>query len=168
MLIPCIYVLDRMKERTAGEGAESNRAVPQDASAKKKERRTLLTGGVCCGLALFVAANLQQFGIKYTTVGKAGFITALYIVIVPVIGIFLKKAVGMKVWLSVMLAVVGLYLLCIKDGFAIGREDFLVLLCAVVFLVYILVINYFSPKVDGVRMSCIQFLYADCCLELVC
>ena len=120
-------------------------------------QKELYIGGIFCGLALFVASNLQQFGIQYTTVGKAGFITALYIVIVPVLGIFLKKTVGVKVWISVLLAVAGLYLLCITEGFSIGGGDFLVLLCALCFSVHILVIDYFSPRVDGVRMSCIQF-----------
>ena len=118
----------------------------------------LLAGGICCGLALFVASNLQQIGIQYTTVGKAGFITALYIVMVPVFGIFLKKRAGIRVWVSVALAVAGLYLLCITDRLALGKGDILVLLCAVVFAVHILVVDHFSAKTDGVRMSCIQFL----------
>jgi drug/metabolite transporter (DMT)-like permease len=120
-------------------------------------QKELYIGGICCGLALFVASNLQQFGIQYTTVGKAGFITALYIVLVPLIGIFLKKESGLRIWISVLLAVCGLYLLCITDGFSISGGDLLVLLCALCFSVHILVIDYFSPRVDGVRMSCIQF-----------
>ena len=108
-------------------------------------------------MALCIASNLQQFGIKYTTVGKAGFITAMYIIIVPVIGIFLKKTTGLRIWISVLLAVGGLYLLCMTEGFSIAFGDLLVLLCAVMFSVHILIIDYFSPKVDGVRMSCIQF-----------
>lgn len=152
VLIPCIFLLDRIRD--GGKSADATRAgISGDASG----RRTLVTGGICCGIALFVASNLQQFGIKYTTVGKAGFITALYIVIVPLFGIFLKKRVGVKIWFSVVLAVVGLYLLCIKEGFSIGFGDLLVLACAAVFAVHILVIDHFSPMVDGVRMSCIQF-----------
>lgn len=125
---------------------------------KRAERRTLMAGGICCGIALCVASNLQQFGIQYTTVGKAGFITAMYIVLVPILGIFLKKRIGLKVAVSVALAVAGLYLLCITEGFSVGAGDLLVLLCALVFAVHILVIDYFSPRTDGVRMSCIQFL----------
>ena len=108
-------------------------------------------------MALFLASNLQQFGIKYTTVGKAGFITALYIILVPVLGLFMRKRVQGKVWVSVVLAVAGLYLLCITDGFSLGVGDLLVLLCALMFSVHILVIDYFSPRTDGVKMSCIQF-----------
>ncbi len=117
----------------------------------------LLAGGVCCGVCLFAASNFQQFGIRYTTVGKAGFITACYIVIVPVIGIFLKKACGRLLWVSVAMAVVGLYFLCMTETLTIGKGDFLVFICALLFSLHILVIDYFSPRTDGVKMSCIQF-----------
>lgn len=120
--------------------------------------KTLLIGGVCCGVVLFVASNLQQIGIQYTTVGKAGFITAMYIVLVPILSIFLKKKAGLRVWVGVVIAVAGLYMLCMTDGsFTLQKGDLLVLLCAFAFAVHILVIDYFSPKVDGVKMSCIQF-----------
>ena len=117
----------------------------------------LITGGVTCGTILFIASSLQQFGIKYTTVGKAGFITALYIVLVPVFGIFLKKHIGIKIWTGVFLAVIGMYLLCIKQGelkFQLG--DVFLFGCAVVFSFHILLVDHFSPLVDGVKMSCIQ------------
>ena len=152
-LIPCIFLMDKLKGRKNNvDISESDGTVDGE-----KTRRILLIGGLCCGMALFVASNLQQFGIQYTSVGKAGFITAMYIVIVPVLGIFLKKRIGMNIWISVLLAVAGLYLLCITEGFSIGRGDILELLCALVFSIHILVIDYFSPKVDGVKMSCIQF-----------
>lgn len=150
VLIPCIFLLDRFRKGKKQENAG-------EADVYTWHSKKLLVGGICCGIALFVASNLQQFGIKYTTVGKAGFITALYIVIVPLLGIFLKKKVGMKIWVSVALAVAGLYLLCMTGGLTLGKGDLLVLLCAVVFSVHILVIDHFSPQVDGVRMSCIQF-----------
>lgn len=128
------------------------------AEDKRAQRKTLLTGGICCGIALCLASNFQQIGIQYTTVGKAGFITACYIVIVPVIGLFMKKKCSPMIWLSVLLAVVGLYLLCINEQFSIGYGDILVFVCAILFSVHILIVDYFSPKVDGVKMSCIQFL----------
>ena len=84
---------------------------------------------------------LQQFGIAYTTVGKAGFITALYIILVPILGLFMKKRVGLNIWASVLIAAAGMYLLCIKEGFSIGKGDFLVLLCSVGFSLHILVID---------------------------
>ena len=117
-----------------------------------------ITGGILCGIFLCLASNFQQFGIKYTTVGKAGFITACYIVIVPVLGLFLKQKCGPFIWAAVVMAVIGLYLLCIKDGFSIGTGDILVMICALLFSIHILVIDHFSPMVDGVKMSCIQFL----------
>ena len=129
----------------------------QTPEEKKTSRRVLLYGGISCGICLCLASNFQQFGIKYTTVGKAGFITACYIVIVPIIGLFLKKKCSPFIWAAVVMALIGLYLLCITDGFSIGKGDFLVMVCAVLFSVHILVIDYFSPKVDGVKMSCIQF-----------
>lgn len=156
VLVPCIWFLDRWKQRL--DGASCGREAAGAPGGASDGSHALLAGGICCGLALFVASNLQQIGIQYTTVGKAGFITALYIVMVPVFGIFLKKRAGIRVWVSVALAVAGLYLLCITDRLALGKGDILVLLCAVVFAVHILVVDHFSAKTDGVRMSCIQFL----------
>ncbi len=124
------------------------------------DTKTTIKGGICCGLALCTAALLQQYGIMYTTVGKAGFITTLYIVLVPIFGIFLKKKVPGKVWIGALLAAIGMYLLCMSEKLALGRGDALVFLCAIVFSVHILVIDYFSPKADGVEISCIQFLTA--------
>lgn len=123
------------------------------------DRKTLITGGICCGILLCFASNFQQFGIKYTSVGKAGFITACYIVIVPIIGIFLKKKCSPFIWIAVILSLCGLYLLCLTpgEGFAIGKGELLVLICAFLFSLHILTIDHFSPLVDGVKMSCIQF-----------
>lgn len=149
VLIPCIFFLKREKKAEAEKVSEEE---------KKAQRKTLLAGGICCGVALCLASNFQQIGIQYTTVGKAGFITACYIVIVPVIGLFMKKKCSPMIWLSVLLAVVGLYLLCINEQFSIGYGDILVFVCAILFSVHILIVDYFSPKVDGVKMSCIQFL----------
>jgi len=120
--------------------------------------RDLILGGVCCGTALTVAAYLQQKGLETTSSGKAGFITALYIVIVPIIGIFLKKKAPRTVWVSVALAVVGLYCLCITEEFTITGGDFYILLCAFCFSAHILVIDHFGQTVNGVEMSCVQFL----------
>ena len=145
-LLPCIWFLNRM-----------NKDTETDCSEKEKSGKDLITGGIACGVLLFTAGSLQQAGIQYTTAGKAGFITAFYIVIVPVLGIFLHKKIKWKVWMAVLLALVGLYFLCITESFSIGKGDILVFLCALVFSVHILVIDHFSPKVDGVKMSCIQF-----------
>ncbi len=141
----------RRKERAAAGWREETR------EEKRARRRITLIGGICCGLALSTASLLQQKGILHTTVAKAGFITALYIIIVPVMGLFFRKKVRRLVWVSVALAVAGMYLLCIKESFAIGKGDFFVFLCAIVFSIHILIIDYFSPKADGVALSCIQF-----------
>ncbi|MBP3701661.1 MAG: DMT family transporter [Lachnospiraceae bacterium] len=120
--------------------------------------RDLILGGLLCGLALCAASCLQQIGISYTTVGKAGFITAMYIVIVPVLSMMLGKKTGWLVWVSVALAAVGLYFLCMTEELSVGRGDLYVLACALVFSLHILLVDHFSPKVDGVALSCIQFL----------
>lgn len=142
VLLP--LVLDaRRKEPASGAGAP--------------DKKTLLLGGVLCGAVLFAASSLQQIGIQYTTVGKAGFITACYIVIVPLLGLFFGKRCGLLTWLAVALALLGLYLLCITETLSVGKGDLLMLGCALLFSVHILVIDFFSPRVDGVAMSCIQF-----------
>lgn len=127
---------------------------------RKQARRDLLLGGLCCGTALAVAANLQQLGISLTTAGKASFITALYIVLVPICGLFLHKKVTPMIWLSVAIAVAGLYCICVKEGFSIIPGDFYVLLCAFCFTAHILSIDHFTQKVGGVELSCVQFFVA--------
>ena len=156
VLIPCIAFLNKINQNS-GQSKCTNTCQNRE-KIPGENKKLLLTGGISCGVLLCIASNLQQFGIMYTTVGKAGFITAMYIVIVPVLGIFLRKKVGAKIWCGVAIAVAGLYLLCMTDsGFSIQKGDFLLMLCAIVFSFHILVIDYFSPKVDGVKMSCIQF-----------
>lgn len=149
VLIPCIFLLNKI-----------NPPVQKDLTTeeKKASRKNLIIGGICCGTLLALASSFQQIGIQYTTVGRAGFITACYIVIVPILGLlFFKKKCTPAIWVAVGLSLVGLYLLCITDGFAIGKGDLLVLICAIFFSLHILVIDHFSPLVDGVKMSCIQF-----------
>lgn len=128
-------------------------------SAGVAGRNPLLVGGVCCGTLLFIASILQQVGIMYTTVGKSGFITAMYIVGVPMLGIFMKKKVGVRIWLGVALAAAGLYFLCMTPGnIVLQKGDILTFFCAIVFSLHILVVDYFAPKIDGVKLSCIQFV----------
>lgn len=144
-LLPVILLLDKM-------GMTSRKPVT------KQEKKVLLRGGVTCGTVLFAASSMQQLGLYYgTSAGKAGFLTACYILIVPIIGIFLGKKCGWNIWCGVCMALVGLYLLCMTEKLAIQFSDGLVLICALLFSVHILVIDYFAPQVDGVRMSCIQF-----------
>lgn len=152
-LLPVILF---MNGKSSPKGAEASEQKLSEEE-KRKERKTLILGGVSCGIVLFIASSLQQAGLAYTTAGKAGFITALYIVLVPIMGIFIGKKIKPILWLCVGMAVVGLYLLCVKEGFSLSKGDFLVLLCAFGFTMHILVIDYFSPKTDGVKMSCVQF-----------
>lgn len=142
-LVPCILIQKKSCRKIIEEGSN---------------RKDLVVGGLLCGALLFVASSLQQIGIKYTSAGKAGFITSCYIVIVPLIGIFMKKTSGWKIWAAVVLALAGLYCLCITDGFTVGKGDIFIFLCAMAFSAHILVIDYFSPKVNGVVLSCIQFV----------
>ena len=148
VLLPCIAILNKFNRKNGVECMEDETG--KEVKSSPQSQKTLVIGGIACGVLLCVASNLQQFGIMYTSVGKAGFITAMYIVIVPVLGIFLRKKVGAKIWCGVGIAVVGLYLLCMTEsGFSIQKGDLLLMLCALVFSMHILVIDYFSPKVDG-------------------
>ena len=168
VLLPCIMLLDRIQggRNEKDEASEENMRT-QPAGTSDRKGRELLIGGLCCGIILFAASNFQQVGIQYTSVGKAGFITAMYILLVPIMGLFIHKKVGVKVWIGVVFAVCGLYLVRMTNGFKLERGDALVLVCAFIFALHILVIDYFSPKVDGVRMSCIQFWVCGI-LSLLC
>lgn len=137
------------------------RTSPQRTDADRHHnRRELFTGGLACGFMLALSSGLQQFGIASTTAGKAGFITALYIVLVPLLGLFFHKPVSLRIWGSVTIAVAGLYLLCIKDGFSIGTGDFFMLLCALSFSGHILVIDHVTRRTNSVPLACVQFFFA--------
>ena len=156
VLIPVILVLDRKKK---AEGKDYK--APGD-------RKTLILGGICCGVALCVASNFQQFGVMYTSVGKVGFITACYIIIVPILSLFLGKKCSPAIAGAVVLAVAGLYLLCMSGSdHGLQKGDFLIMICSFIFSIHIMIIDYFSPAVDGVKMSCIQFLVSGI-ISLIC
>lgn len=146
VLLPVIKLLDKINH-------DNKKPVT------KKEKNTLLLGGVCCGTALFLASSFQQIGLYLgTPAGKAGFLTACYILLVPVLGLFIKKRCGFNIWIGIVVTIIGLYLLCMSDSLSFQLSDILVLICALLFAVHILIVDHFSPLVDGVRMSCIQFL----------
>lgn len=127
-------------------------------SRSKKSQESIIIGGICCGMCLFAGMSFQQIGLKYTEVGKAGFITAMYIIIVPLLSVlFLKKRNGLNVWIGVCFAVAGIYLLSITDKLTINKGDIYEILCAVMFSLHILVIDYFNTKADPVKISCVQF-----------
>lgn len=152
VLVPVILAMDGIKKK--------KKDSVTDAAALKEQRKTLLIGGLSCGAVLFIASSLQQHGLMFVSAGMVGFITALYIVLVPILGLFIGRKVRKILWLSVALATVGLYLLCITTGFTVGKGDLLVIACAFGFAVHILVIDYFSPKTDGIKLSCLQFFLA--------
>lgn len=122
--------------------------------------RILLAGGISCGLILGIASICQQIGIKYTTVGKSGFITTLYIFVVPIIGLFFGRRFNFIMCLCIFAASFGLYLLCFKGEGGVNKGDIMVFLCSIAFAFHIIVVDYFAPKTDCVRMSCIQFFMA--------
>lgn len=120
--------------------------------------KVTLRAGVLCGIALTIATTVQQFGIVYTSVGKAGFITTLYIIFVPMAGILIRRKVPVVVWVAAVMAAVGMYLLCMTESLTINIGDILVFICALFFTAHIMIVDHFSPKTDGVVISCIQFL----------
>ena len=128
------------------------------SAPEKINKRKLILGSLSCGIFLSLATNMQQLGMGGTSAGKAGFITALYIVIVPILGLFLKKRCGLRVWISVLIATVGLYFLCMTEKLTISPSDFYVLICAVFFSVHILVIDAFTKDVPGILLSLGQFI----------
>ena len=155
-----IAVLALLVVIAVSDKAKKNRPTPT-AEEKKAANKQLWLGGLCCGVALAIASNFQQAGlVAGTDAGTAGFITALYVVLVPVFGLFFKRKVSLPVWIAVVCSVVALYLLCIKGDFSLAAGDLLILVCAVCFAVHILVIDHFTAYCDGVKLSCLQFLFA--------
>lgn len=128
------------------------------ASLQKWNSKKLWISGIICGTALFAATSLQQVGLVYTAPGKAGFLTAMYIVLVPVLGIFVHRKPGINAVVSVLLALVGLYLLSFTDMGSINIGDILLSGCALAFAVQILLIDRFAPDLDGLRLNCVQSL----------
>ncbi len=124
----------------------------------EEERKTLLMGGIPTGIALGFASMCQQVGIKYSTVGNAGFLTAMYLVLVPVFGIFVGKKPGLKNWICVILATVGVYLISVTEGMRISKGDLLLIACAFLFSVQILLIDHFSVKLDPISFCCMEML----------
>lgn len=163
-LIPVIIVLNGIRKKSQNESADvvnSENILHIETEEKQRlswKNKQLIEGGIVCGIFLFFANCFQQTGIQYTTVGKAGFITTFYIIIVPLIGLFFKKYCGILTWIGVVVALAGLYFLCITQKLTIQRGDALILCCSVLYAGQILAIDHYNPFVDGVKMSCIQFL----------
>ena len=148
VLLPAIWLFDRRRAASGG-------------TAYRWDRQTV-TSGIICGVLLFAASTLQQFGLAVcgddeAAAGRAGFITALYVIIVPIIGLILRRRPEPIVWVAAVIAVVGMYLLCMSGGVSLTLSDLLLLLCAVGFSLHITVLDRVAPSVDGVRLSCVQF-----------
>ena len=160
-LIPIIVVLQNKRKGTSGE-----KTIEGVDTSQKTSVTTSVKGGICCGIVLCFGANLQQFGIYFhTDASKAGFITALYILIVPILCIFLKKKVQPVAWVAVALGIVGFYFLTMAGkevGIHLATGDLFVLLCAFVFALHIIVVDHFIKTCDGVILAATQFLTAGC------
>lgn len=145
MLLPVIFIFSKNKEIKQEENRTYN-------------NKTLIIGGLICGVVVCVASNILQIGIAYTTVGKAGFISAMYIIICPILCLFLKKKPPFTIWIGVFISMIGLYFLCVTDSISsINKGDIITLISSIFFAIHILLVDYFSPKCDGVKLSCIQF-----------
>ncbi|MBQ8922247.1 MAG: DMT family transporter [Oscillospiraceae bacterium] len=146
VLIPVIFLFRGMKRGT---------------DAKPADRRMTVIGGLCCGVMLCIASAFQQAGVAKTTAGKAGFITALYVILVPLIGLFTRKKPPAVIWLCAAAAIAGFGLLCISEDFSLGLGDLLVLCCTLFFALHIITVDFFCERaVDPTAMSCIQFFTA--------
>ena len=144
VLIPVIFLFKKIQ--------------PPDENKQNGSKKDVIIAGICCGCMLFLASSFQQIGIKYTSVGKAGFITTFYVIIIPLLGLFMGRKIGIKIWVSLVAAIIGLYLLCMSNRFeGISKGDFYILICAFCNAFHILTVDKFSPKVNGVLLSCIQF-----------
>lgn len=166
-LIPVIMVIDNIRKKgqknglnaiTPDNNVNNFQNIPEENQKLSWKNKKLLESGIVCGIFLFLANCFQQTGIQYTTVGKAGFITTFYIILVPILGLFFKKYCGILTWIGVVIALAGLYFLCITEKLTIQKGDALILCCSFLYTGQILAIDYYNPFVDGVKMSCIQFL----------
>ena len=153
VLIPVALIMKNIRQKKTG-------------TPEKLLTKSSIIGGICCGVALAVAANLQQIGIVLNAdlaagdSGKAGFITAMYIIFVPVVAVFGGKRLRFSIVAAVIIGVLGLYFISVKNGFTIATGDILLFLCAIAFTGHIMVIDHFSQKADGVTLSLIQFVTA--------
>ena len=159
VLIPVICIFTEKDEKTGKKNILPN--------------KTECIGGAICGVLLFIASSFQQYGIAFygdneAAAGKSGFITALYVIMVPIVGLFLHKKVPATLWISIGVAILGMYLLCVTSNFGISLPDALLLMCAISFTFQILAVDYYSPRVtSGIKLSSIQFLVCGI-LGIIC
>ncbi len=169
-LLPVIFVLDHFRKRAGADGEDGGRqgldagasgdgGMSPESEAAMGWNRKVLEGGIVCGVILFIASSLQQYGVLYTSIGKTGFITALYAVIVPVFSILLGKKVTVRTWTAVAIGLTGLYFLSMYgESLSISYGDRFVIGCAFGFAVQIMLIDHYSPLVDPVRLAAVEFI----------
>lgn len=147
VLIPVIFLIRKSGRKTG--------AFPLPF---KTELKNTLVGGIFCGILLCIASALQQYGLMFTSVSKAGFITTLYVIFVPLFSLFIGKKLGFNLWIAVVLATIGLYLLCIGEGMVLSLGDTLVFICGIFYALQIMAVDKYAKKTEPVLLSSIQFL----------
>lgn len=158
-LLPMIAIMDAGRAKSGKRIADQSPAAGGRMGASLSWDKTVLIGGIICGIFLFIASTLQQHGVGHTTVGKAGFITSLYILMVPFFSVALGKKVHKRAWLAVVLGIAGLYLMSMwGEDLSLSYGDAFILGCAVALSFQIMAVDYFSPKTDSLKLSCIEFL----------
>ena len=156
VLIPVLYITERNNKK---QSQNSEQIEILSLEERKRQRNILIKAGFVCGSIIFCGTTLQQFGLVFTTAGKTGFITALYIVLVPIFGLVLKHKPGLKGWVGVAFGAVGLYMLCITESFSIAPGDLVVLIGAAFWAMHLLAIDHFIPKISSaIKLSFLQFV----------
>ena len=156
-LIPVYLITER-----TGEKALAKKGTPRTAKEKQAMTRTGIIGGFFCGIMMYCGNEMQQIGLVTTTAGKAAFITALYVILVPILGIFLKHKTGLKVWIGAVLAVIGLYLLCLTGGdLHLASGDLIILIGAFFWAFHVMIMDHFAPKANVALIVCIQSFTAS-------
>ena len=159
VLIPVIIIMDRVDKKQQALKDDNDKKKELTPLELRQQNKLMIISSITCGSVLFIACTLQQFGLVFTTAGKTGFITALYIILVPLFSVVLKHRPTLKCWIGAILGTIGLYFLCITEAFTIALGDFIVLIGAAFWATHILVIDHFAPKVsDPIKLSLFQFV----------
>ncbi|WP_308498752.1 DMT family transporter [uncultured Anaerobiospirillum sp.] len=168
VLLPIVFWIksrSAKQEQSSALDADSSNVDVQKAhesvTSQNYQRKDLIMGSLVCGAFLVGGESFQQYGLVTTDAGKAGFITSMYIVFVPIVGLFLGKKINISIVIGVLLSLIGLYLLCVKQDLTFEKGDLLILMCAFVFTFHILAIDHYVHKCDGVYLSCGQFFFAS-------
>lgn len=157
VLLPLIFFLSYKRRSLLSENSDVPAA---SREMRALEKKNLIKGGTICGIFVFFASGLQQIGLQYTTAGKSGFLTALYILLVPIFGLLLGQRISKIMAVALPLAILGMYLLCIKEGFSINKGDVITVFSAVCYALQILAVDRYAPRVDSIKLACFQFFIA--------